>query len=88
MSKLWEMLVRWRTWLLNVLAALMLAMPDLLVILNAPEIFAIVPDNYQRLFAAAVFLLNIWFRPRPAVMAHDPEAEITRQRKAERRGGR
>lgn len=71
MSKSWEWLVRFRTWIVNLLLAVMIVAPDLL---NSPEVLAIVPVEYQRYVLAAGFLLNIWLRPRPAVMARDPEA--------------
>lgn len=71
MSKSWEWLVRFRTWIVNLLLAVVIVAPDLL---NSPEVLAIVPAEYQRYVLAAGFLLNIWLRPRPAVMARDPEA--------------
>lgn len=71
-GKAWEYLVRFRTWLVNVVMALLIVAPDLL---NSPEVLAIVPAEYQRWIIAAGFLLNIWLRPRPAVMARDMEAK-------------
>ena len=71
-NKAWEYLVRFRTWLVNVVIPLLIVAPDLL---NSPEVLAIVPAEYQRWIIAAGFLLNIWLRPRPAVMARDMEAQ-------------
>lgn len=70
-QRLWEYLVRFRTWVVNIVLALMVVAPDLL---NAPEVLAVFPAEYQRYVVAAGFILNIWMRPRPAVMARDPEA--------------
>lgn len=71
LERIWEFVVRFRTWLVNVFGAAMILLPD---ILSAPEVLAVIPEGYQRYVIAAVFLLNIWMRPRPAVMAKDIEA--------------
>ncbi|UNK39403.1 hypothetical protein MNR02_06760 [Shinella sp. H4-D48] len=71
-SKLATALARWRTWIVNGLLALAVVLPE---IANSPEILAIVPREWQRWFLAGVFLLNIWMRPRPAVLAGDPEVQ-------------
>lgn len=68
LGKLWEYLVRFRTWLFNIAFAAMLVLPD---VLNAPEVQAVVPPQYQKYVLVAAFLVNIWLRPRPAVMAKD-----------------
>lgn len=78
MSRFWEYLVRFRTWIVNLLLAVVIVAPDLL---NSPEVLAIVPAEYERYVLAAGFLLNIWLRPRPAVIASDPEvASVKRKR--------
>ena len=79
MKTFWRALARWRTWLLNMLMVLALALPE---IANAPEVLAVLPAEYQRWFLVAAFLVNIWLRPRPAVLKDDPEAEISRLKKA------
>ena len=68
---IWDIIVRFRTWILNVALALAFILPE---VLNSPEILAIIPVEYQRWFLVAAFLLNIWMRPRPAVRSRDPEA--------------
>jgi len=68
LAKIWEIMVRWRTWLANSFFALLLFVPD---ILNQPEVLAIIPANYSKYVVAAAFLINIWLRPRPAVMKKD-----------------
>lgn len=73
MKDLFNTLARWRTWVLNLLLVFATLAPE---ILNAPEILAIVPQEYQRMFLAGLFLLNIWMRPRPAVLPSDPEVQL------------
>ena len=75
MKALWELTVRFRTWIANLFFAALIVAPD---ILNSPEVLAVVPAEYQRWVIAAGFLVNIWLRPRPAVMAKDPEAHVKR----------
>jgi len=73
-SRLWDFLICWRTWLANVAGAVLLALPDLLYLLNSSELMAVLPVGYQKWLALALLVLNIWMRPRPAVRAADPEA--------------
>lgn len=72
-ARLWDFLVRWRTWLTNVAGAVLLALPDLLYLLNSSELMAVLPPGYQKWLALALLIVNIWMRPRPAVRAKDPE---------------
>jgi len=72
MSKLWEHLVRFRTYVANIFFASLILAPD---ILNSPEVVAVLPEQYQRWVIAAGFLVNIWMRPRPAVISTDPEVK-------------
>lgn len=62
--------IRLRTWIVNLALALLVLLPE---IANSPEILALVPQEFQRYFLAGLFLLNIWMRPRPAVLPSDPE---------------
>ena len=71
LDKIWEYLVRFRTWVVNLVAAALLILPELL---NAPEVIAVIPVQYQKYVFVAALLLNILMRPRPAVMAKDIEA--------------
>lgn len=64
--------IRLRTWIVNLALALLVLLPE---IANSPEILAIVPKEFQRYFLAGLFLLNIWMRPRPAVLPSDPEVK-------------
>lgn len=78
MKTLIERIVRFRTWAFNLLLTLAIVAPDLL---NSPEMLALVPGEYQRWVLAAAFLVNIWMRPRPAVIASDPEASLSQERR-------
>jgi len=72
LTNLAKKIARWRTWLVNSLLALAVVAPE---IVNSPEILAVVPREWQRWFLVGVFLLNIWMRPRPAVLPSDPEVQ-------------
>lgn len=74
-SSLARKVARWRTWIVNSLLALAVVAPE---IANSPEIVAVVPREWQRWFLAGVFMLNIWMRPRPAVLPGDPEVQMKR----------
>ena len=76
MTAFLKSIARWRTWVINLLLVFATLAPE---ILNAPEILALVPQEYQRLFLAALFLLNIWLRPRPAVLPSDPEVQVKKE---------
>lgn len=77
MNMVVEKLIRWRTWIVNGLLAILTVAPE---ILNAPEVLAVVPHEYQRYFLAALFLINILMRPRPAVLPTDPEVNMRKER--------
>jgi len=78
MNKVWDFLVRWRTRLFNGIGAfLVLAAP----LLGAPEVQAIIPPQYLPYVIAAVFIINVWMRPRVAVRADDVEASVSRSRR-------
>lgn len=78
MKRIIEAVIRFRTWLANLFFALLIVAPDLL---NSPEVIAVIPAEYQRWVIAAGFLVNIWLRPRPAVLATDLEASVSRSRR-------
>ncbi len=68
LKKAWEALVRFRTWVVNIVMAALIVLPELL---NAPEVIAVVPQQYQKYIYVAALLLNILMRPRPAVIKKD-----------------
>ena len=65
---LWIAVVRFRTWLVNGIGALLILLPELL---NAPEVLAVIPQQYQKYVFVAALLINIWLRTRPAVVKSD-----------------
>ena len=65
---LWIAIVRFRTWLVNGIGALLILLPELL---NAPEVLAVIPQQYQKYVFVAALLINIWLRPRPAAVKSD-----------------
>lgn len=69
-KEFWIAVVRFRTWLVNGIGALMILLPELL---NAPEVLAVIPQQYQKYVFVAALLINIWMRPRPAVVKADVE---------------
>jgi hypothetical protein len=78
-----EMLIRWRTWIVNVLASVLLVVPVVLEAFAGFDWGLVLPPQYVPLVAVFVALVNIWMRPRPAVRAHDPEVEYQRERRRE-----
>ena len=78
-----ELLIRWRTWIVNILASLILILPALLEAFAGFDWGLVVPPRYVPLVGVTVALLNIWMRPRPAVRAHDPEVEYQRRAREE-----
>ncbi|PDT80568.1 hypothetical protein [Sinorhizobium sp. BJ1] len=78
MKKLFERIFRFRTWILNLVLTLAIVAPDLL---NSPELLALIPAEYQRWVIAGAFLINIWMRPRPAVLPSDPEVMRQEERR-------
>ena len=79
MNRIWETLVRWRTWFVNVSASLLILLPELL---NAPEVMAVIPIQYQKYVFVAALLLNVLMRPRAATIASDPEVQVREAIKA------
>lgn len=70
-----EFIIRFRTWIVNVASLLILALPDILQLLSVTDWSGIIPDNYIRLFGVGLAIVNIWMRPRPAVLPSDDEAK-------------
>lgn len=71
--KLTEILMRWRTWVVNTLFVVIIS-PELLVSLAGYNWGAVLPPEYLPYVMLANILLNVWMRPRPAVLARDLEA--------------
>lgn len=71
---MWNTLRRWRTWIVNTLAALLFILPDILAALSGFDWGSVVPAKYLPYLTLAVIVLNVWMRPRPAVLPGDEEA--------------
>lgn len=71
-------LARWRTWLFNTIAAIIVLLPDVATALVGYNWGEIVPPKYMPLVTLAIIVVNIWMRPRPAVLAGDAEARAPR----------
>lgn len=71
-------LARWRTWLFNAIAAIIVLLPDIATALVGYNWGDIVPPKYMPLVTLGIIVANIWMRPRPAVLAGDVEASQPR----------
>lgn len=78
---MWNTLRRWRTWIVNALAGVLIILPEILQALAGYNWGGIVPAEYLPYVSLAVVILNIAMRPHPAVLPNDPEAEVTRKRR-------
>lgn len=78
-----DMLIRWRTWVVNILAALILILPDILQAFAGFDWGIVVPAKYVPVVGVFVAVINIWMRPRPAVRADDPEVYARRRAREE-----
>lgn len=67
---LWDKLVRWRTYVVNFLFAVLLA-PELVTALLGFDWGAILPPRVMPYVTLAIIIANIWMRPRPADRASD-----------------
>ena len=65
LAKAWEWIVVQRTRLFNLIGAGVVLLAP---VLGAPEIQAVIPKQYMPYVIAGVFLINLWMRPRPAVV--------------------
>lgn len=78
LKKLWDAARRFRTWIFNVLAAVVLFLPDLVNAFAGFNWGTVVPPQYMPYVTVAVIVVNVLMRPRPAVLPHDPEAQRNR----------
>lgn len=75
----WDTFVRWRTWLVNTVFLVLLT-PELVVALLGFDWKTIIPSQYMPYVTLAIIILNIWMRPRPAVVSSDPEVDMRKDR--------
>lgn len=81
--RVWEFTARWRTWLWNALSILTIAA---LHALATPEVQALLPEGWLPWALAINAVVNIWMRPRRAVLATDHEAAVSRAYSKGRKG--
>lgn len=74
MKSLWNAVRRFRTWIFNVAAAIVLVLPDILNALVGYNWGAILPPSYLPYVTIVILVVNVLMRPRPAVLPSDPEA--------------
>ena len=78
---MWKILKDWfirlRTWIVNVLFVAILS-PDVIMVLLGANWGSIIPEPYINYVTVAIPIINIWMRPRPAVLPSDPEAKISK----------
>lgn len=79
-SWLWDVLVRWRTYIVNILFVAILT-PELLSVLVNFNWGTIVPKEYVPYILLAQAVINVWMRPRPAARARDFADDERRPRK-------
>lgn len=77
MNAIKEYIIRFRTWIVNVLFAVLLT-PEVVMLLLGANWGSIIPEPYINYITIAIPIINIWMRPRPAVIASDPEAKIAK----------
>lgn len=76
-----ETLFRWRTWIVNGFFAIVLILPELIISLMGFDWATIVPAEYMPWVTLFILIVNVWMRPRAAVLAHDPEVQIAKEAK-------
>lgn len=75
MEQVWDALIRFRNYVVTLIGAALLFLPDLLA---APELLAVIPEQYHKWVFLATLLVNLAIRPWPATRAHDPEVQYKR----------
>lgn len=78
LNKTWEWAVRLRNWIITIIGAVLLVLPE---ILQAPELLAVLPESWHKWVFVATMFLNLAVRWRPAVISTDLEASVSRSRR-------
>lgn len=74
-----KVIKRWRTWLFNTAAAAVVVLPEIVSALAGYNWGEVVPAKYMPLVTLTIIVVNIWMRPRPAVLSSDSEAQARRE---------
>lgn len=77
LDKVWDVLVRWRTYIVNFLFVAVFT-PDILLFMAGFNWGQIVPAKYMPYIILLQGLINVWMRPRPAARLRDPEVQYKR----------
>ncbi len=77
LRNLWRWTARWRTWIVNVLFASPILIETIMVLVGF-DWGTILPREYVPYVILAQSVLNVWMRPRRAVLAGDPETRVGR----------
>jgi hypothetical protein len=72
-----EQIIRLRTWIVNILFAILIT-PEIVMVLLGANWGSIIPEPYINYVTIAIPIINIWMRPRLAVLPSDPEAKIAK----------
>lgn len=70
---MWNTLRRWRTWIVNAFAFIIVALPDIINALLGFSWGTVVDQKYMPYVTIAIIVVNVLMRPRPAVLPTDPE---------------
>jgi len=70
---MWNTIRRWRTWIVNLLAAVLLVLPEILQAFAGFNWGEIVPPRYLPFVTLGLVVVNILMRPRAAVLPHEAE---------------
>jgi hypothetical protein len=76
-NRIWDAVVRLRTWLLSIVSIVVAIDPDVVLSL-IPDIRAAVPESADRWITVAMIVLTLWSRWRPASRASDPDVKVAK----------
>jgi hypothetical protein len=80
MEKLWDLLIRLRTWVIGAVGLIALMLPEIVSLaaqlLNSPQITAVLPEGWKTWAGAIGFVALVWSRWRPATRTADPEVQV------------
>lgn len=68
LEKLWVALRRFRTWVFNILAALVVVLPEIIAGLAGHDWGGVIPAQFMPYVTAAIIIVNVLLRPRPAAI--------------------
>lgn len=74
-QRIWDLLIRWRTYLVNFLFIAVFT-PDVILFFIGFNWGTIIPAKYMPYVILAQGLVNVLMRPRPASRAMDPEVKV------------